>query len=70
MIVLMVISTTSAPLILPQLDSGWRRPGSWNIVLGAICKKSDSDRYCLKYGGSIPTKDITILVSIALEYSY
>ena len=63
-------STTTQIATYSRLDNDWHRPGSWNIALGTVCEKSDGDGYCLKYGESVPTKDITILVSIALEYSY
>ena len=32
--------TTTQIATYSRLDSGWRRPGSWNTVLGAICKKA------------------------------
>ena len=77
MIVLMVILTTSAPLILPQLKLlhivdlivvGVGRAVGVSFL--ARFAKSDSDRYCLKYGESVSNKDIAILVSIARECSY
>ncbi len=73
MIFLMVISTTSAPLILPQLKLlhivdliviGVGRAVGISF-LARFAKKSDGDGYYLKYGGSVPAKDIAILVSIA-----
>ena len=33
-------STTTQIATYSRLDSGWRRLGSWSIVLGAICKKA------------------------------
>lgn len=71
MIILMVISTTSAPLILLQLKLlhtvkvtliGISRAVGVSFLARFV--KNDGDGYYLKYSGSVPTKATAILVEL------
>ncbi len=57
-------STTTQIVTYSRLGSDWHKPGSWNIVLGTVCEKSDGGGYYLKYGGSVPAKAIAVLVEL------
>ena len=57
-------SATTQIVTYSRLGSYWHKPGSWNIVLGTVCEKSDDGGYYLKYGGSVPAKAIAVLVEL------